>query len=819
MSVFSIGVSALNAANLGLTTTGHNIANEATPGYSRQSIKQSAPYPQLTGSGFVGMGVRVDTIQRAYDQFLTKQQQGAQTQDSYLNTYLTHLNDIDNIVADPTAGVSPAMQDFFSSVQNVATSPADTPSRTAMLTSAGTLVSRFQSFNDQLNENAQTLNGEISTTVDSINSITKQIATLNGQIATQSASGQPPNDLLDQRDQLVLDLNKYVKATTLTQSDGSMNVFIGSGQNVVVGGNSFNLAAVASRDDPTKTQIAYQQNNVTVYLPDSQITGGSLQGLLTYRNDSLSLAQNTLNLTALGLAQTFNAQHRAGIDLNGDQGQNLFDYPRADNVDMSLNGQKVTLTAPDNAIPQSDYALSYNVTSGNYTLTRSTDGQTASITAAQLASGFTALGVTATMTGADATATGTSATASFPPALGNVFSNTGNTGNAALTGYISDTTKLTSSNYKFSYDGTQYVMTRLSDNTQTVFTPAQVAAGAVGADGIALKIKSGTMNAGDSFEIQPVSSVIQGMSVAISDPTEVAASSPITAAVGKGAANTVTFYGAPSNTGTALLSGTVSDKTKLTGSDYKVSYDGTNYSLTRISDGVSTTAAGFPLAMDGFTVNLNSGSFATGDSFTVVPPGNNSGTLTITQPTVDAPPTSTTQGAVSTALKNPVTINFNTANSFTITDAVTGVTTAAQNYTKGMTVSFNGWSMKLDGTPAAGDSIGVAPNTSGNADGRNALALESLQTTKLLDNGKSTYADVYGQMVSKIGTQTAQAKIMATAQDTVLTQATTARDSLAGVNLDEEAANLLRYQQAYTAASKVIQIAQQTFQAIENIIS
>ncbi len=113
MSVFSIGVSALNAANLGLTTTGHNIANEATPGYSRQAIKQSAPYPQLTGSGFVGMGVKVDTIQRAYDQFLTKQQQTAQTQDSFLNTYLTHLNDIDNIVADPTAGISPAMQDFF----------------------------------------------------------------------------------------------------------------------------------------------------------------------------------------------------------------------------------------------------------------------------------------------------------------------------------------------------------------------------------------------------------------------------------------------------------------------------------------------------------------------------------------------------------------------------------------------------------------------------------------------------------------------------------------------------------------------------------
>jgi flagellar hook-associated protein 1 len=729
MSVFSIGVSGLNAANLGLVTTGHNIANASTPGYSRQSIVQSAPYPQQSGSGFIGMGVQVDTIKRAYDQFLTKNLQSATSQNSYLTSYLSQLQDIDNIVADPTAGVSPALQDFFTSVQSVSSNPSDSPSRTAMLTSAQTLVARFQTFNTELQQETTTTNGQIGDTVSSINAITSQIANLNTQISVLGASGQPPNDLLDKRDELVQNLNQYVKATTVTNSDGSLNVYIGNGQNVVVNGTSFQLAAVQSPSNPQNISVAYKLNNTTVYLPDNSLAGGSLQGLLDYRNKSLALAQNTLNLTAIGLAQTFNAQQKAGQDLNGNIGQNIFSYPSASSFTSNVNGVNVQVSLPTAAspTPMSDFSLGYDSATGNYTLTRLTDNSSTTFTSAQMTAGFTGLGVTLQSASTPA-ATG-SGTFSFPPALGSVTASSLNTGNAQVTGYISDTTKLTTSDYKFGYDGTNYTLTRLSDNTSTVFTPAQVAAGPVGTDGFLLNIASGTMNAGDSFNVQPVNNLIAGMAVATSDPSLVAAAAPITA-----------------------------------------------------------------------TANIN-----------------NTGSISLTQPTVTTPSTTTTTGSINPALKDPVTLNFTSPTTFTLTDSTTGVTTPAQTYTAGMTVSYNGWNMVLNGTPATGDTIAVGPTVAGTSDNRNALALGKLQTSKLLLNGTVTYQDAYSNMVSNIGTETNQIQVMSQAQTTVLTNAQTARDSLAGVNLDEEAANLLRYQQAYQAASKVIQIAQEAFQSIVNL--
>ncbi|BCL75747.1 flagellar hook-associated protein FlgK [Jeongeupia sp. HS-3] len=646
-SVFGIGVSGLNAANLGLTVTGHNIVNANTPGYSRQNVTQSAPYPQGTGNGFVGLGTRVDDIRRSYDQFLTRNVQTAQASASYYNELLSHLSDIDNIVADPTAGVSPALQSFFSAMQNVATNPANAPARQALLSSAQTLVNRFQVFEQRLTELRDGVNGDLTNTVSSINAISKQIAELNNQIGVQAGSGHPPNDLLDQRDELVRSLNTYVKATATTQQDGSINVFIGNGQSLVVGNQPFELGVEASPSDPQRMAVVYKQNNNSIFLPESQLTGGKLQGLLDFRSKSLDTAQAALNQIALVTAQTMNTQQSAGVDLTGAMGTRLFGF--------------------------------------------ATDAATGA------------------------------------PSLGAVFSNTVNTGTAQLSGYIDDMGQLTASNYEFSFDGSNYVLTRQSDKQKTVFTPAQVAAGPVGVDGLKLSVTPG-MAAGDRFTIQPAAGFVRGMSVQMTDPSRIA-------------------------------------------------------------------AAGAVLATKG---------------------SSNTGSLTFTQPETTVPVTDATWKPGAT-LQNPVTINFTSPTSFTITDPVTGVPGPAQTYTAGMTVSANGWSMKLDGTPAAGDKVSIGPNSNGNADGRNALAMAGLQSQKLMNKGTVNYQDAYGQLVSTIGVQTNDAKIMATAQDTVLSQATDARASVAGVNLDEEAANLLRYQQAYQAASKVIQIAQEAFQSILQI--
>lgn len=719
-SVFSIGLTGLKAANLGLATAGHNIANVNTAGYSRQTIQQSAPYPSMTGSGFVGMGVQVDTITRSYDQFLTKQVQTTQAKTSYYDSYLSHVEQIDNLVADSSAGVSPAIEDYFSAIQNVATNPSNLPARQSMLSSAQTLINRFQSVNQQLADQRTSLNGEITNAVGSINSFAKQIADINQQIVLSRGSGQAPNDLLDQRDQMVKELNTMVKASTIEQSDGSINVFIGNGQSLVVGAETFSLGAVPSPSDPQSVTVAYQQNGDTIYLPESSLGGGALGGLLDFRTSSLNLAQNSLGRVALGLTEMLNAQQRAGMDLNGNMGEDLFSYNRQGSLDISLSGATISVASSGSAIPASDFSLAYNGT--DYVLTRLSDKSSQTITAAQMTAGYTALGVTLQNT-AGVPAGSATTSWSFPPDIGHIAPNSLNTGNASLDGYISDVSKLEASDYELGYDGNNYVLTRLSDGNKTSSATMPVTV-----DGLTLDLTGGAMQAGDRFSIQPYQSFINSLSVRITDSREVAAAAPIKMTSGSG------------NTGSAKL----------------------------------------------------------------------------TQPAVDTPATTTTTAATNTALKNPVNLAFTSASSFTVTDTVTGVTTA-QAYTAGMTLSVNGWSLTMTGQPASGDTFAIGPNTAGTADGSNALKLAALQTTKLLSGKSATFEQSYSQMVAAVGTQTNEVSIMADAQASMLAQAETARDSVSGVNLDEEAASLLRYQQAYTAASKLIQIAQQAFEEIANI--
>lgn len=725
-SVFGIGVSGLNAASLGLTTTGHNISNVNTDGFSRQRLAQSAPYPLLSGSGFNGLGVQVDSITRMYDRFLTKAVEVAQTQSSYQTTRLAHLSEINNIVADPTAGVSPALQDFFSNVQNVATNPASPPSRQAMLASAQTMVNRFQVFSQRLEEQRNALNGEITNTISNINGYSEQIAELNNKIVIAQSSGQPPNDLLDQRDLLVKDLNKLVKANTLTLSDGSINVFIGNGQGLVVGGVVNKLTAQPNPADPERITVGYQQNNQTIFLPENQLSGGQLGALLDYRNQSLDLAQNSLERTALGLVETFNQQHKAGQDLNGNLGKNLFDIQRSNVVDLNVGtapGVNIRVSSPNGTAENSDFSITPS--GAGYVIKRLSDNVT---------SGVITLGSTDPLTGLTLSAAPAGAVLpnqngfSFPPAISQINSNTSNTGNAQLGGYISNVGQLTASNYELSYDGTNYTMYRQSDGTRTVYSAAQMAQG-INQDGMTLRINSGAMNANDRFVIKPLEGMIGTMAVRTTDPKEIAAAAPVVSSLG----------------------------------------------------------------------------------------ASNTGSVKVVQHTVDSPSISSTDSAINPALKNQVTINFTSATSFTYTDTVTGFTSAAQTYTAGMTLQVNGWSMKMDGTPAAGDTITVKPNIGGVADNRNALALGKLQTTRLLEGGSATYQESYGRMVSTIGTQTNEATIMSKAQSKLLENAESSRDSVSAVNLDEEAANLLRYQQAYQAASKVIQIAQSAFQEIMNI--
>ena len=343
-SILSIGQSALAAAQVGISTTGHNIANAATPGFNRQVVVQGAAQPQNYGFGFMGQGTEISTVKRIYSEFLGSQVRTAQTTKSGLDSYYAQIKQIDNMLADPASGLSPALQDFFSGVQEMSSNPSSVPARQAALSSAESLASSFQSMAGRLDEIEQGVNSQITSSVSVINSYAKQIAQLNDAIGrAQGASGQPANDLLDQRDQLILDLNKEIRATVVKQGDGGYNVFIGNGQPLVVGVNAFSLTTTTSPTEPERIEVAYQSLNGPVIVGESSLGGGKLGGVLEFRSQTLEPAQQALDDLAIGLATTFNAQHRLGQGLDGNLGGDFFVVPTAE---AGASGFAVAITDP-----------------------------------------------------------------------------------------------------------------------------------------------------------------------------------------------------------------------------------------------------------------------------------------------------------------------------------------------------------------------------------------------------------------------------------------------------------------------------------------
>jgi flagellar hook-associated protein 1 FlgK len=384
-SMFFTGLSGLNAAQAALVTTGHNTANVNTAGYSRQTAQVASSGGIYSPSvGFFGSGVKVTDVTRSYDQYLASQLNQAQSLNQSLTTYYTQISQIDNLLANQTAGLAPQLQTLFTNVQAVANTPADPSARQQLISSSQALANQFRSMDQYLVSLNANVNDQVIGAVDQINTYAEQIASLNKQVAMlgNAMGGQAPNDLLDQRDQLVNELGKLVGTKLVVQDGGQYNVFIGNGQTLVLGDKATRLAAVSSSRDPSQTTIA-TVNAVgnAVEVQESVLTGGSLGGLLQFRNETLSNAQNSLGRIAISLAETFNAQQKLGMDLNGELGEDFFSQASPGVISNSRNTGTLALTAAFSDASQlttSDYRL--DVTAGPaYKLTRLSDNQNLSL--------------------------------------------------------------------------------------------------------------------------------------------------------------------------------------------------------------------------------------------------------------------------------------------------------------------------------------------------------------------------------------------------------------------------------------------------------
>lgn len=654
-NILSSTTSALNAAQQGLATTAHNIANAKTPGFNRQIVLQASIGGQDEGGGFIGKGTEVVSVRRVYNEYLASQIRTAQTKAGELGAHYTQASRINNLLADPTSGLSPVLQDFFKSVQNLSANPE---ARGSMLAAAESLASRFQSMDGQLRELRGSVNSEIATSVSAINSYAQQIADLNKAISSaEGGSGELPNDLLDKRDYLIAQLSKETKVT-ITKDGSNYGVFIGNGQPMVVGSNVSRLTVIQSPTDENELSVGLETGTGTIRLADSSLSGGKLGGLFDFRATTLTNAQNELGRLALGLATTFNAQHKLGMDQNGAMGTNFF--------------------AMANPVPKAA---------------------------------------------------------------------TTNVGNAVIGASIADVGDLKASDYKITFDGANYQIVRMKDETQ-VYSGAMPPPAAI--DGVNFTLNSGAPQLGDYFIVKPTLNGASGFSVLISDTTNIAAAAPIKTSTPM------------TNSGTATMSAGQVDANFLpamVAAPISLAYDAATGMLNDAGTGPGT---GFPFDVKVTKLDGSSTIYAAG---TPVP------------------------------YESGATITFGAS-------------------LPGPPPDIGGMSVKISGSPKDGDKFIVSTNPTASGDNRNMVLLGGLQTADTLDGKTVTYQGALASMVSAVGNKVHELEVGNEAQTNLVGQLRQAQEADSGVNLDEEAANLLRYQQAYVAAGKVMQAVKEMFDAL-----
>lgn len=646
-ALLNIGTAALTANSSVLSTVGHNISNANTPGYSKQTVNLSSVPGAFSGAGFFGQGVAVESVTRAYNAYLTQEVRQSGSLAAADQTRSDQLNQLQQLFPTDNSNVGALAQQMLNDFTAVANNPQDLSARQSVLSDAQQFASAMNSAGTQLDAQQAGITSSLQTSVSTVNKLAQQVAALNKQIANDQGYGQQPNDLLDQRDQLIQQISQYVQVTTIPASNGTLGVFIGGSQQLVLGNEAATLSVTQDQYDPIKSRLSISDVNGARQLDTTAVAGGSIPALIQFQDNDLTRARNLLGQLATAVSSAVNQQQALGLSLSTP--------PSA--------GQPMFSTAGPQVLPAQTNAKN---ASGNF-----------------------------------------------------VSSVSMSVANASL---------LQASDYTLQTDPStpgNYLVTRLSDGQQS-----SVANGG-SVDGFTINVGSPAPAATDRFLLQPVSSAAGSLQMVMSNPSAIAAASPVTATMGS------------ANTGTASIS-----------------------SLTVVSSSINPA----------LTANIN---------FT------------------------SASGAYNWSLVD---------SSGTVTSSGTGTWQAGQP------ISLNGFQLQLSGVPANGDALQVAPTTYPASSNGNALALAALQNAAIVGQtltasgaaGGSTITQAYNSAMTDIGTRTHAATIAATMSKSLAQDAQTNLSNQTGVNLDEEAANLIQYQQSYQAAAKVIQVAQAIFDSLLN---
>lgn len=621
--LLNIGSNALLAFQRALDTTGQNIANVNTEGYSRQRVELASRPPTSTRMDNVGNGVQVVGVERITDQFLIAQSLTQESEFARQERFLSLAGRVDSLLSDPKTGLSDSLNSYFEAARGVEAEPGSAAARRSLIGSAEQLAGRFNSINHQYEGLNAEVNTRLAQLTTEVNQISQKIADLNLQIPqAQAQAGQPPNDLLDQRDRLVAELATKIGVRAAPQDGGAINIYTANGQGLVVGRTVTKLTTQANSFDPSRQELAITRSGGAVVLSD-QASGGEIGGLLDFRREMLDPARAQLGRIAVAVSETLNQQHRIGTDLYGNPGGDLF-------------------------------------------------------------SAGTPL----------------------------VLSNNNNSSSASLSATVSDVGQLSADNYVIRFAGGSYSATNAQTGAAVSLSGSGTTADPLVLGGVSVTV-TGTPADGDRFLLQPTTRAARDFRSVLSDPSRIAAAAPVVTSANL------------ANTGNAQI-----DRGQVA--------DGSNANLR------ATT-----------------------------------------------------------------TVRFVDASNYTLDG---GVTTAA--YTSGDAIRVNGVDVRITGNPAAGDEFTIQASGASSSDNGNMGALADLQTRGVLDSGNVTIGGGYSALVSGAGSQTLQAQMQRDATEAFRAQVTAQRESISGVNLDEEAANLLKFQQSYQAAAQVISAANDMFQSL-----
>ncbi|WP_049629667.1 flagellar hook-associated protein FlgK [Cellvibrio sp. pealriver] len=914
--ILSNAVSGLQASQNALRTAGHNISNANTAGYSRQEVNYvTRPEQNAGGAGFIGSGVTTASIERVVNEFVTAQLRLDTSTFNQLNKFNANIGKMDKLLADTSTGLSGALQSFFAAMQNGANDPASTPGRQLIVTEAESMSIRFNNLNQRFTDIEKSVNGEIRTVTEQVNSLAQSVASLNQSIGElrASGSGNPPNDLLDKRDEALRKLSELVSIQVVNQGDGDVNVFIGNGQPLVIGIKSSNFNVT----NDGKIQLTGNNSNVDV---TSQITGGQLGGLVGFREQVLLPSLNELGRIALTMADQFNTLQQEGIDLDGDYGQRMFGdindpVLAANRVAHGNNAlpfdRIISVTIDDtNKLSTSDYLFEIVPGSSNYLITRlsdktvveqgtlsgayptsiSFDGVSVNLTSGSFQGGdkFT---IQPTKNGSRdiraeikrpedlafaspvRTASNTSNAGSGLISAGEVLSLVDANGNRlpafSKPGELSPPILI-----RFTSETTYEVLDN-SDPTnpkhlvpalrEQIFIPGSSNNIFTGDIGEHIVVGNGSrlgLPEGRSPQVVTALSDPLAKNGYLAEQLHFTIKDPVTGSLSTRMLTTVP--GATAMETAAQIS-----------------------SVSGVSARAFTTATLTDLNLATADLAPPTQLYINGQPLIQYNPGNTAFHVDVPNYTVDGEsafndylaqqinnnPNLTSLGIRAQSSTNPITgapelklvassgvdldirlksssnssVDVNDSNGnpnvrlqgadtgagelqgivvggridITMADGVSLRTVPTDSPLFGDSTrdtfagsSFIGYQVAISGQPKAGDTFTVGFNTNGSNDNRNALAMVALESQGMMQNGTLTLEDGYGKLVEEVGTKSSLSKINTEASKSLLEQTQTMRDSISGVNLDEEAADLIKFQQLYQANAQVISVVRELFDTL-----